>query len=155
VLNANTHTDRKASVIFPYFMNMSAKQTLHETVVAANKQSDITKTLHPYHLQSLHLQNHPQIHHHSYFQSFHLPNHHLLLQSCQEWNSKTTQCSDVACVLYPATKINIHFQALCTYSGRDLAPKGLTIFYAYSEALNPCQIYNFISNYPCPLISFI
>jgi len=107
VLNANIyHVRQKASIVLPYVISMSAKQrnTL-DSEAAINKRNNTTKILFPYHLQSHHLQNHPQIHHHPYYQSFHLPNHHhLLLQSCQVWSSKTAQCSDAACVLYPKTK---------------------------------------------------
>lgn len=107
VLNANIYYVRqKASVVFPYVISMSAKQrTARDSQAAVNKRTNTTKILFPYHLQSHHLQNHPQIHHHPYFQSFHLPNHLLLLhQSCQVWSSKTAQCSDAAYVLYPKTK---------------------------------------------------
>ena len=103
---------QKASVVFPYIISMSAKQrNAWDSEAAVNKRSNNTKILFPYHLQSHHLQNHPQIHHHPYFQSFHLPNHHHLLQSCRVWSSKTVQCSDVACVLYPKTKTkNLHLE---------------------------------------------
>jgi hypothetical protein len=112
MLTANIYNDRRASVIFSYVINMPAKQSIaRDCVAAANKRTNITKILYPYHLQSLHLQNHSQIHHHPYSQSFHLPDHHLLLlQSCQVWSSKTAQCSDAACVLYPERKINIIFR---------------------------------------------